>query len=197
MIIVIYWLGKLYGPNPVLPKAGIMCPPHLQRHAPLVCTKLWAAWLSRAEDGRSAQREEGPDVEVHNRSVQAYGPSEEDSGRVRCYRPGDEAIGVPVTVKSLRGLGISVLRDGPACAPQIFQLACSGCRHGYWSVVTWRVHTQNLLAIFFREIMPFLCPNYSGEWKIRIYPDCWLGKWEHTIILRKHRSFSTSWKHQN
>jgi hypothetical protein len=45
--------------------------------------------------------------------------------------------------------------------------------------------------------MPFLCPNYSGEWKIRIYPDCWLGKWEHTIILRKHRSFSTSWKHQN
>ena len=126
-----------------------MCPPHLQRHAPLVCTKLWAAWLSRAEDGRSAQREEGPDVEVHNRSAQAYGPSEEDSGRVRCYRPGDEAIGVPVTVKSLRGLGISVLRDGPACAPQIVQLACSGCRHGYWSVVTWRVHTQNLLAIFF------------------------------------------------
>ena len=39
--------------------------------------------------------------------------------------------GVPVTVKSLRGLGISVLRDGPACAPQIVQLACSGCRHGY------------------------------------------------------------------
>ena len=37
--------------------------------------------------------------------------------RVRCHRPGDEAIGVPVTVKSLRGLGISVLRDGPACAP--------------------------------------------------------------------------------